>query len=416
MEKENITQLIQEFMQKKDWEGFLNQIESINKEQKSNEFIRIAAAAYSQMLDLPEYTHDLRVLRGLAFLHYSDYITCNSYKGEKNKALPETKRECEKKAEEYFKQILRQGRQPRDLYRYAHLLYKAACDFHTKEHFVYLYEKKDQSYELYDEAVYRMEKRGRERQTALYSRACYGLCRCGLDTLSLHSTLLDELLLLYKIHLTPYGSSDMHCHRFLRMCYCIEQVRITEVLPRVIDNFSTVVHTHQQYEKSWDIYHMLGKIFDSAYQYFLCKQREDAYKSAEKYYQYACEIDFIRRREHLPVSGFAHMYTALLTLYIRGREENKFYAAWEKYNPVIHFSEGFRILSQIRWLIIKKDYSEAEKVLTIYINCGKWQPGLSRNKAIVLLDIISAASTGKTNTLTGTYTSFQLKQLQHLKS
>jgi hypothetical protein len=108
------------------------------------------------------------------------------------------------------------------------------------------------------------------------------------------------------------------------------------------------------------------------------------------------------------------MYEVLLTLYIRGRDEEGFYRLWETYHPVVHFSSAFRLLSQLRWLVIKGEYKDAEQLLQEYCAAEKWQRGFSQHRATVLLDIIRVKLHSSTADVAGTYSTFQMRQLERL--
>ncbi|MCH4188010.1 MAG: hypothetical protein LKF74_00990 [Megasphaera sp.] len=405
-------QQLQSLLLEKDWEGCLEVLGQIPRKEQRGDLATLSLEVYEGMLRTPEYEEDLRALRGIAATYYTDYIS--SVSNKKQKILPCPKSESEKKVCQYYEKILQQEHHPKDIYQYGTVLYKNTKDFSNSDTFPIKCSKKNQAFALYDEAVQLLEDDPSKRNTLLYSRACYGLCRCGMESFNFYSSLLDEIHLLFPITLSLYGSHEEHCQKFHRICHCIDVVRKLEKLPRVIEDMAAVVHSKQQQEASWDVYYMMGRLFDCACQFGLCADTEGAYASAVRYYGYACEIDYQRRQEGLSVSGFTHMYTALLTLYIRGRQETEFYRLWETYHPLVHFSGAFRLLSQIRWLILKEDYSEAERVLDTYCRAGKWQRGLSEHKAAVLMDIIRTKLQGSTGAVIGTYSTFQMKQLERI--
>jgi tetratricopeptide (TPR) repeat protein len=404
-------QRLQSLLLKKDWEGCLEVLEKVPVKEQRNEIAVLSLKVYQGILDTPGCEEDIRALRGMAAAYYTDYIS--SISNKKQKILPCPKKESKKKACEYYEKILRKEHHPKDVFQYGTVLYKNTKDFSSEDTFPEKCDKKNQAFALYDEAVQILEDNN-DTGSLLYSRACYGLCRCGLESFNFYSALLDEIHLLFPVKLSLYGSQEEHCQKFHRICHCIEAVRKQENLPRVVEDIEAVVHSRQRQAMSWDVYYMMGKIFDCAYQFNLCNDTKGAYASAVRYYGYACEIDYRRRREGLPVSGFTHMYTSLLTLYIRGRNEQEFYRFWETYHPLVRFSEAFRLLSQIRWLILKENYSEAEQVLESYCHAGKWRKGLSERKATILMDIIYAKVKGSTAGAAGAYSSFQMKQLERL--
>lgn len=405
-------QQLQSLLLEKDWERCLEVLGQVPRKEQRDDMATLSLAVYEGMLRTPAYGEDLRVLRGIAAMYYTAYIS--SISNKKKKILPCSKSESEKKVCQYYERILQQEHHPRDVYQYGTVLYKNTKDFSNNDTFQLKCRKKSQAFVLYDEAVQLLEDDASKRNNLLYSRACYGLCRCGMESFTLYSSLLDEIHLLFPLKLSLYGNHDAHCQKFYRMCHCIEIVRKLEKLPRVIEDMAAVVHSKQQQEASWDVYYMMGRLFDCAYQFGLCADRKGAYVSAVRYYGYACEIDYQRRKEGLSVSGFTHMYTALLTLYIRGRQETEFYRMWELYHPVVHFPEAFRLVSQIRWLIWKEKYSEAKELLDGYCRSGKWQRGLSKQKAAVLMDIICTKLHDSTDSVVGSYSTFQMKQLERI--
>ena len=197
------------------------------------------------------------------------------------------------------------------------------------------------------------------------------------------------------------------------MYHCLESLLQLEQLPQRTDNILSIAQAKQKYENSWNIYYLLGKLFDSALRFSLSRSPEKSYILAERYYLYACEIDLARRQTGKSVSGFTHMYTALLTLYLRNRKETDFYAAWKRYHSFVTIPESFKTLSQIRWLIIKGAFAEAQVKLREY---GRLAERKTQQKQVTaLLDIIEVICSGNTKNLRGIYRPFHLRQLEKVR-
>lgn len=394
----------------KRWDDCLEHAEQLCREYKQSACLQLAEQAYCAVLADPVQNGNMRALQGLSSLYYRDYMM--RFTSKASGMLAYTNGECCQKAKDALARLLQHERQPETLYRYAQVLYRSAKDGQWKGEFVHLCRQKEQAYALYDEAAAMQEKWG-AADKGLYCRTCYGLCRCGLEMFSLHSVLLEELMLLFGVSSMLYGSRSDHITRLRRLYHCLEQVLDIEQLPRRTDDLTAVIQAKQTYERSWDIYYLLGKLFDYAGQFSLCHNRSNAYHLAERYYRYACEIDMTRRQSHQAVSGFDHMYTALLTLHLRQHREDRFYADWERYHPVVGFSSEFHFMSQARWLIIKKDYAAAQHFLAAQLQDGRWSAG-TRRRADVLQDLVQVAVSGSTAGLRGTYKPFQLKQLERM--
>ncbi len=315
-------------------------------------YVRLAASIYMQMLQQAVPPWELIALRGMAAIYYQEYLGYGKPGKNRQGMITTSKTACCEQVETYFTAILQRDRRSDDMYAYAQFLYKESGSFHGQASFSQRLAQQKQAYALYEESAMQIESADTEKDTQLYFQICYGLCRCGLTFFSLRSILSEELLLLFSAAVPLYGKREEHLQRLRRIYTCMDKVLSLAELPRKTDAIQTVAQSKQPYGQSWNIYYLLGKLFDCAVQFSLCRDKSMSRAMAEQYYTYACEIDFMRRRACLPVSGFSHMYTALLTLYIRNREEAKFYAAWDRYHPQIQFSDAFRTVCQVRWLII----------------------------------------------------------------
>ncbi|WP_317381819.1 hypothetical protein [Megasphaera stantonii] len=402
-------QLMQHIRQKR-WNECLQLAEQLRKESGEKRLLQLAEQAYCAVLADPARRDDRCALQGLASLYYRDYMV--RFTSRPFGALPYDKQECFQKARDTLELLLEKGRQPEQLYRYAQILYRNAKDGQGQGDFAALCRQKEQAYRVYDETVSLLEKWG-PADKGLYCRACYGLSRCGLESFSLNSFVLEELMLVFSVPSSVYGNRGGHLARLRRIYDCLERVLEIEGLPRHIEDMAAVIQAKQAYEKSWDIYYLLGKLFDCAGQFSLCHNKESARRLAERYYSYACEIDAARRRAQQRVPGFQHMYTALLTFYQRHRREDQFYAAWEQYHPLVGFSAEFHFLSQARWLIIRKEYEAARHYLAAQLQERQWSHSVVR-RAVVLQDMVQVAISGSTTGLQGIYKPFQMQQLDKI--
>lgn len=386
---------IQKGLEEKRWNDCLQYAELLGKSCASSAYYPWIEKIYTAVLAEPSQCGNVQALQGLASLYYRDYMT--RFTSKSKKLLPYTKGESCQKAKHALMLLLKHKRTPEIVYQYAQLLYRHAKDGQWKGKISDLRRQKEQAYALYDESVAMQEKWG-IKHMGLYCRSCYGACRCGLELFSHRSVRQEELALAFGMPSTLHGRRADHILRLRRLYYCLHQVLKTENLPHCMDDIRAVVQSRQVYERSWDVYYLLGKLFDYASQFSLCHNRDQAYFFAERYYKYACEIDRMRRQIHQSVPGFSHMYTSLLTLYLRHHREDNFYDAWERYHPVVRFSSDFHFLSHVRWLIIKKNYDAAQHFLASHLQDGQWNAGTKR-RAAVLQDLIQAAVSGKEENL-----------------
>ena len=346
-------------------------------------------------------------MRNLAYLYYADYVG-NSKDGQ---CLCDTKAESGDKAIQWYEQALDQERRPHELFYYAMLLYKKATDWYSKEPMKDRTAQREQSIAAFEEILAMLEGNC-EGAESYYYRACYGLSRCITDIWRHNSVLLDEIHLLFGLEVHLFGDKNELNQRFLRACHCMEAVRQSEELPRVIEDEQHIPNGAGHFHSPRDIFYMFGRLFEGAFRFGFCQDRRMAYESVVRYYRYACLYDLKTRAPRSIL--FTHTYEALLTAFIWGREEERFYTAWDEYSQVVRLPEGFRLLCQVRWLILKDDYEQAGRLLDGYIQAGEFVQGLSAYKAGLLRDIVRAAREGTAH-LEGAYRPYHMKQLGRLK-
>ncbi len=408
---ENKQEILYGMLKQKQWQDALEFAESLKRGERNRENIQLEENIYYAVLKSTSPEAICRALEGLAFLYQNEYML--KLTGQQG-YLPNLRDDCAQKAISFYEQLFQYERKGIPLFQYAHLLYKFSRNSLRKINYNIICQQKEKAIVSYDEAISLLEAVKKDpQQEAAYSRACYGLCRCALECFSVHSLLLDEIMLLFPIAVSLYGSRDAHMQKARRVQYCLDELLKIEELPYKTDNIHAVVEKKQKYENSWDIYYLLGKFFDCTSRFSLSDDTIKAVSAAERYYSYACEIDAARRDTGQAVSGYQHTYTALLTLYLRTRRENDFYNTWKRYHPIVHISPTFQTLSEIRWLIIKGDYMRAKKAVNSWIDNSRKRR--IERRFYVLEDILHVLCGGSTEELCGKYKPFHLHKLNSIR-
>ena len=99
------------------------------------------------------------------------------------------------------------------------------------------------------------------------------------------------------------------------------------------------------YEAPWDIYYMAGKIKEFALKSGI-SDREEVIRECIDLYRYVCDLDRDRRLHGMPVTGFTHMYDALIDFYLYTGKEKELMAFLNEFQPYI--SERQRSLTALR--------------------------------------------------------------------
>lgn len=383
-----------------------------------NDYVKLAETAYRMVLSMAGQEDNKSALRGLAYLYYREYNYYGLWLRKNRGNMVYSKEECEQTAIDIFEKLLNLGGNVGDYYRYAYLLYNSSSSFSPTIEFSTIIDKKAKAFSLYQDAIRSYDQMGDDDRKSLhhtYIKACYGLARCGLELICTRSKMLDELVVLFHYNAPTYGDSKLAEQRFSDILNCMEVVRDAEGLPCTIEDMETVAFSSHPIERSWDIYYMLGKMYDYAYQYKLVDDLESAYELAKKYYSYSCEIDYVRRTAKLPASRFTHMYTALFNLLLRGRQESMFHELYEKYNSIVGFNGLDQMILQARWMIAKENYTDAKKIL---LNCknGEGVYGFVSKRIELLLDLIHVATNGYSEEFEKRYKPYQLRQLNNLSA
>lgn len=300
-------------------------------------------------------------LRQQGYAYYEGYLSFFNHKKrqkQRSAAKSLTKGDYEKRALQCWERVLQYERRPEDILLYARIQHARMGGSTRPRDLTW-----EQLYGLYDEAVALWDRHGRQGQEKEYMRACCGLCRCGLATYAASSALASEASLLFRPKSAVFGDAASR-RRWQRMRQCMEQVQTLEDLPVTIAE-GQAVPDRRRFLYSGDVYFLLGQVYDCGARLALTGQVRKTLQLAERYYRFACEIDWQRRRRKAGVSGFSYMYGALLSLYLYVRREDAFYRTWDRYHAVVDFSPAFRTLWQTRWLIVKGEYDAAERGLQL---------------------------------------------------
>ncbi|MCI1822077.1 MAG: hypothetical protein LKI76_03730 [Megasphaera sp.] len=390
-------------------------------EEQHAKYIKLAHQTYAAALQKTENEKEnYNSIKGMAYLYYSEYIGYNSLLFSNKASWPISIEECERNADILYEKIRLHRPDVLDLYRYAHLLYMASNNIHSIQSFGEIMEKRKKAYIIYLQAVEQYEhlqEKEKKRLQRIYIKSCYGVCRCGLGLIAKRSSLLNELILLFDFQPKEKEISSFEMKKFSEISHCLKCILREECLPTdagdIID-IQTLANREQIIARSWDVYYMIGKFYDYSLQYTRCSDPHILYEKAEKYYKLACEIDCIRRQNKKMASGFKHMYMGLFKLYLRNRQEEAFYKSWNTYYYIIDFDDSYRFLFQARWLILKKEYREAKKLLE---QCSEMIKGKNNNvnrKIDQLLDIVHILIEKNSCNIEEKYKPYQRKYLNEL--
>lgn len=368
------------------WDACIHHINGISdKERKDKKYIRSIERVYKKMLAVPTYQTNVNILRHISHMYCTEYL--------ENRATPVLhcdKQYCKTQAAHYFSLLLQQERRPYDIYRYAQLLYCCSHDFVTTEPFVVKHRMKEKAYELYEETLQLIEIEKTDMHTALYRQACYALSRCGLELVSSYSILLQEMALVADMPLPFLGNKEKYRKKLQRIHACLDTLRAMERLPRQAKRIADIQQIRKTYGKAEQIYYLLGKAFDYTWQFGLCDNKMLAKQLAERYYTYACEINYHNMENKKGKSLFFHMYMALVNIYIRQKDKEKCKKIWQHYKLSRYIPQGYQTLTAIRWAIVEKNYEKARYIITAYQNKKDWQQGLSPQRATVCRNILDA--------------------------
>lgn len=400
----------QHLLATKQWEACIDHADSVKEaEKRDKKYIRSIERIYTTLINQPGYQKDVRVIRKLAHMYYRECIT-----SKHNLTLKYDKQYCEQQAVHYFSALLQQERQPHDIYAYAQLLYRNANNFLRTDSIAVKKRKKETAYALYEEVIQKIEAEPVDTYAALYSQACYALGRCGLELVSLYSVLLYEMMLVTDMPLTLVGNKEKHETRLQRIHSCLDTVRKLSHMPRQLQRLTdipthTIAHIKPEY-----VYYLLGKAFDNAWQFGLCKNKYAARQWAERYYTYACEIHYgrITRKESKKFASC--LYIALINLYIRQKDKEKCIYIWKKYHLSQYIPVGYQRLTAIRWAIIDKQYEKAQAMITAYQKEKNWQEGFSAQRAAACCCILEALQGNSDSVYAKQYSAKQVKLVKKL--
>lgn len=385
-----------------------------------NKYVKLAVEAYEHILAIPGFDMNMKALKGLAYVYYSEWISYLILSKKVDGPLAFDKNLCKDRAIELYERILVRDCDVTTLYRYAHLLYRVSSEYRPGGDYQERLQARRQSYHLYSEAknTYEQMEAGDEKKRFRknYIKACYGLSRCIIDMIHVTNTLDETIDALFGR--TPVYDSYREWKRkkLMEAANAINIVRDEEGLPVTTDDTVTLAMQEQKFEMSWDIYYTMGKIYETAFFYDFFNDRQRSFDKAEKYYTYACDIDFNRRRANKNVSGFKHIYAKLLDLYVKGHEAEKYDACRSKYEPYFRVNGTMETIYKAKWAIIEHDYALAADLVgridTKQIRLSKTEK--SEHKALEAIVAILAGVDAAT--LTGKFTRNQMKRLQELQA
>lgn len=388
----------QSFLATKQWEACIQHISNISrKERNDTRYIRSLERAYQKLLAVPTYQNDADLLRKAAYMYYEACFANHTMV-----VLHHDKEYCKTQAAYYFSLLLQQERCPVDVYKYARLLYCCSNDFCTLKPFTVKHRMKEKAYELYEETLQIIEKEKVDTYTDLYNQVCYALGRCGLELVSSYSVLLHEIALVADIPLPLFGNKEAYKKRLQRAHACLDTLRTIRHLPRNIKNTTDIQQISKNQDKAEHLYYLLGKAFDYAWQFGLCKNKILARQWAEQYYTYACEINYYKMKYTQRKKPLFHMYIALVNVYIRQKDKKNCVKVWKRYQLSKYIPQGYRQITAIRWAIIEKEYEKARQLITTYQHKKDWQEGLSPQRIAACQNIVDALQ-GK----------FKLEENQH---
>lgn len=305
----------------------------------------------------------------------------------------------------YYEDVYAMGAEEYDLYQYASLLYKSSSAYGALTDVKERRRLREKAYFLYKEIVEGHEAgEFAKKSDRAYIRSAYGLCRCGLDLYGSQSTFQKECTLLCGKTVVSPLMKEQKRDIFKTLCHAVEAVRRYEDLPCRMESPCALREQTYSYEAPWDIYYILGRIFEFAVLYDLLPDRQEGITSCIKYYTYVCEIDRDRRTARLPVSGFTHMYKALLEFYLFIGDEENVKKCLVQYKDYIEPHR--RALTKLR---LHLRHGKYEEVLMELDDVNSSLTGLSPQKKKVLRQLTQALYTQNAAPLATQYKPYDMK-------
>lgn len=378
---------IQHLAETKQWEQCLDALQYVRREEKSDDFHRVALAAYEQMQQEPEYTQHVRVLRGMACTYYDNIWLKQSPIGDKER--------CRQLAKQYFREVFAIEREPYDVYRYGRVLTAPVMDSREER-----YRSANEAVHVYRELAQFLERR-KPKDEKLYSRVCYQLCRCILLSLRQKSVLEEEISLLFP---QKQDVDPKQRILFLEACKYMDRVRSNAGLPRQIRSAQEIPVKETPFHYGADIYYTLGKVLDTGGQHHLCNPSQ-ACKNAARYYRYACRLGNLQGQSVTP------FVTALATLYVRMKKEGEFQRLLAQPVYAGQMPEESKLLFAVRWHILHGAYDAAKRDLAVLCDCGR---AVSASRKQALTHIIHALEGSYEKTLPSGLKPWQACLLHHV--
>lgn len=249
-------------------------------------------------------------------------------------------------AEKYYERLCDFQANEYELYEYARLVYRRASFYIHDGCPADRYSLKQKAFYLYEKVMERYEEKENGRGFLRpYVRACYGFCRCALDLYGPLSILQKECLLLgYEPHM---GVKNREIRRsvYERLERVIETIKHYEELGKDFLPPEKMRNRRFIYEAPWDIYYMAGKIKEFALKSGISDCKE-VVRECIDLYRYVCDLDRDRRIHGMSVTGFTHMYDALIDFYLYAGKEEELAAFIDEFKPYI--SERQRSLTTLR--------------------------------------------------------------------
>lgn len=211
--------------------------------------------------------------------------------------------------------------------------------------------------------------------------------------LSLRSSLLEELSLLYGLDLS--GSRERRARS--QCCRRLMQ----RVLPEL-----TAGPGQPEYP------YLLGLLLERAGQLALTPARGKAYEQAAFWYDQARQLVREDRSRHYARHLYLRPSVALLRLFLRQGREEAFYDWWERCGGLRVFHRDVQALFQVRWLIVKEDYERARFTLRHLEGLAGRKSEFTPSRRRILEDIVSVASDGPQAPLQGSYSPYLRRALQ----
>lgn len=373
--------------------------------------LRQAVSVYEKALAYARESERRLVLAPLAKAYFRGYFTKAAARSYQN-------HQWAQQAIPYFRELIASDVTVTVLYRFALLLYRDAHDFTNPEPFQQKKRQQQEAYAIYDRTIRTVKALPQEEKAdfaGIYVRSCYGLCRSGLELLPQRSLIGDECRLLFPRLVSDNRDQEGRTALFKRCYEAIDTARREEKLPRKVIDLQRLISQEQSFEQAWDIYYLLGKLFDYGWQYDLHPHKNAAYDAALKYYHYAASFDLLRRRSGRSVHGFFYMYESLLLMTLRGRDLDKYRYLWKTYEMEQLLPQPHRDLLNARFHIINDECERAAALLLPYAKKTPQQAGLSPRKATALLDIITIIRTASLKKLRGTYKPYQFVWLHKIR-